>query len=191
MDEIWKDVPGYIGLYQVSNIGRVRSLPHTVRCYGGKRTSPGRIRKLVDYRGYKRVHLSRGAERHIPFVHRLVAEAFVPNPDNLPIINHKDENPANNRASNLEWCTVQYNCRYGTARRRGAETNKRRNAAGRVIHKPKLYTPVACYDLSGNFIRSFSSIKEASAETGVQKSGICNVCKGNNKKAGGMIWKYI
>lgn len=121
---MWKDIKEYEGLYQVSNLGRVRSVDRVVnyRIKGTTRVYPGRIRTLVVYGcGYCYVTLSKNNRTKSVRVHRLVAEAFLPNPDNLPYINHKDENKTNNfvyinddgsvdeSKSNLEWCDAQYN----------------------------------------------------------------------------------
>lgn len=110
-EELWKDIPGYVGLYQVSTLGNVRSLTHTNsdgRCFKGKRLKP-----ILQKTGYVRVHLSKYNQRELPFIHRLVAEAFIPNPNGYTEINHKDENPENNAVTNLEWCTHSYNINYG------------------------------------------------------------------------------
>lgn len=116
MQEIWKDIIGYEGLYQVSNLGRVKSL-------GGKRgsssksyTSKERILKQHICKGYYKLTLYNGGKPRQFRVNQLVAIAFLPNPDNLPIVNHKDENPLNNNVDNLEWCTVKYNINYGNAK---------------------------------------------------------------------------
>jgi hypothetical protein len=109
MEEIWKDVDGYEGYYQVSSFGRVRSLDRVVNnhFYGG------RILCLAsDSDGYKVVGLHKNGSKTVK-VHRLVAQAFIPNPQNLPEVNHKDENKKNNFYNNLEWCTTKYNLTYG------------------------------------------------------------------------------
>ena len=111
MDEIWKPVVGYEGLYEVSNFGRVRSL---------RRNKILKLKNEVD--GYIRVTLCNGGTEKLYQVHRLVAQAFIPNPDNLPQINHKDEVKSNNIVTNLEWCTVHYNNTYGTRLQRVRET---------------------------------------------------------------------
>lgn len=109
--EEWRDVVGYEGLYQVSNHGRIR----TTRKNGsdGRNLKSVIMRPYTDEDGYKRVTLTRGRNPIQYSVHRLVAIAFIENPHSLPVINHKDCNPSNNHASNLEWCTTQYNVNYG------------------------------------------------------------------------------
>ena len=100
-----------MGLYQVSTLGNVRSLTHTNsdgRCFKGKQLKP-----ILQKTGYVRVHLSKYSQRELPFIHRLVAEVFIPNPNGYTEINHKDENPKNNAVTNLEWCNHSYNINYG------------------------------------------------------------------------------
>ena len=123
--EIWKEIKGYEGLYEVSSLGKVRSLDRTVlykngqiHIHKGKLLVPG-VSKL----GYMQVCLCRNGEMKHPLIHRLVAETFLPNPENLPQINHKDENPSNNVLENLEWCSVEYNINYGTRTKKAIESN--------------------------------------------------------------------
>lgn len=126
MEEIWKPVLGYEGLYEVSNLGRVRSVDRSVtynngqiHLHKGKLLSPGKTNKL----GYLQVALCKNGSIKHKLVYRLVAEVFIPNPDNLPQVNHKDENPLNNCVDNLEWCTSEYNINYGTRTQRAIESN--------------------------------------------------------------------
>ena len=132
MEEIWKDIEGYEGLYQVSNLGRVRSLdrvvirPHPKDKHLCEYKIKGRILvQLPLTSGYLFVHLHKEQMHIQATVHRLVAMAFVPNPHNYPCINHKDENKHNNFVSNLEWCTSSYNKRYGTGRKSRSEGMKK------------------------------------------------------------------
>lgn len=109
MEEIWKDIPNYEGLYQISNLGRVKSLPRK-----GTNTKKERILKFAkSNKNYLIAILTKHNKRNAKSVHRLVAEAFIPNPNNFPQVNHKDENRHNNCVDNLEWCTNRYNCNYG------------------------------------------------------------------------------
>lgn len=121
MNEEWRPVVGYEGLYEVSNTGRVRSVDRYVKtCYGSYRLHKGKVLSPgIRPDGYLVVSLQYRMFR----VHRLVAQAFLPNPDNLPQVNHRDENPGNNNVDNLEWCTAKYNNNFGTARIRSKDTN--------------------------------------------------------------------
>lgn len=130
--EVWKDVVGYEGFYQVSNLGQVKSMPRTVHAgfgtnhfanhLNGRLLKPG----LQGKRNlkYYAVTLSKYGKVKRCLVHRLVAEAFISNPENLPVVNHKDENPLNNVADNLEWCSVYQNNNYGTRKQRAIEKLK-------------------------------------------------------------------
>ena len=134
MNEIWKDIEGYEGLYQISNYGRVKSLR-----FNHTDNNP-RILKNVIVKGYCCVNLYKDKKMKMLKVHRLVAQAFIPNPNNLPVINHIDEDKTNNFVGNLEWCSVEYNSRYGTARQRGADklrkwTKEEKKQVKRVQYK--------------------------------------------------------
>lgn len=120
MVEMWKDVPGYEGLYKVSNIGNVMSF-HTDGVFG--KNNHGRLLvQRTDACGYKYVYISKNGKKKRESVHRLVAYAFLPNPENLPQVNHIDEIRDHNTVSNLEWCTALYNQRYGHRRKRSSES---------------------------------------------------------------------
>ena len=112
MTEEWRPIVGYEGLYEVSNTGQVRSLD---KYDSMNRFLRGRILRLfTDGLGYLRAQLYSSSKRKSFLVHRLVAQAFIPNPDNLPQVNHRDENPSNDNVDNLEWCDGKYNVNYGT-----------------------------------------------------------------------------
>lgn len=111
MKEIWKDIKEYEGLYQISNLGNVKSLPKMV---GFRKRKEKILKTYYDKNGYVKVILCKENKTRFLSVHRLMAEAFIPNPNNFPQINHKDENKQNNNLENLEWCTCKYNINYGT-----------------------------------------------------------------------------
>lgn len=183
MKEIWKPVVGYEGFYEVSDCGNVRSVSY-YSCYHKvvKRREP-RMLKLEKTRdGYLRVILSLyGKSKHY-FVHRLVAFAFIPNPNNYPSINHKDENPKNNNVNNLEWCTFKYNSNYGTLpiRIRKNQTNAPYHSKAVIQHSK-----------DGRFIAKYPSTREAQRQTGIRCECITRVCKGRSVHAGGYKWEYV
>ena len=177
--EVWKPIPNYEGFYEVSNIGRVRSLY--------------RYKKILhpsDTNGYRTVELWKGKKRKRIGVHRLVAMAFIDNPDNKPFVNHKDETRDNNSVDNLEWVTHLENCRYGTAiARRTAhlDYSKRHiNNAGQILTCSK---PIIQYDKSGNYIREWKSATECSKKTGFSISGIRSVVRGKRNSIFGYVFK--
>lgn len=164
-----KDFPGYL----VSNLGRVKSLGRNYK-YGAHGDM---ILATNDRRGYRGVVLYRNGERHCKAIHRLVAEAFIPNPYNWPCVNHKDENRTNNNANNLEWCTYEYNSNYGTATEKISK-----NVSRRVIQ----------YTKSGEKIREWESMTMASKHTGIPTPSISRSCRYYPKySAGGFIWRKI
>ena len=167
MNEIWKAVKGYEGLYEVSNLGRVKSLPRngTVLC---KKI----LKYSLDKCGYRQVILSKNNVRKSAKIHRLVAEAFLQNENNFPSINHKDENKQNNDVSNLEWCSHSYNNSYNGRAKKVAE---------------RKYKQVLCIELN----TIFESLTDAEKRTKIRVGNICSCCKGNLKTAGGYHWKYV
>ena len=168
--EIWKDIDGYEGLYKVSNLGRVKSLNY-------KRTKKEKILKPnITKVNYQQVHLCKNKQIKILYIHRLVAEMFIPNPNNFPIINHKDENPMNNIYSNLEWCDKKYNNNYGKCKDKHAKTVSK---------------PINQYDLQDNFIKQWNSMKEASETLKLSRGNICLCCEGIRNKTGGYRWRYL
>lgn len=129
--EVWKDVPDYEGYYQVSNKGNVRSVDR-VKCDGIRMKGITR-KQHADSCGYMLVALSKdGKQKHLS-VHRLVALAFIPNPDNLPQVNHKDEVRNHNNVENLEWCSIIYNQNYGHRRERSSASSKGENNARAIL----------------------------------------------------------
>lgn len=172
--EIWKDIEGYEGLYQVSNFGRVKSLNK----YHHKREQI--LKPNLKSDGYYETSLSKNSKPKWVRTHRLVAQAFIPNPENKPQINHKDGNKLNNCIENLEWVTNKENIDHAIAM--GLE---KLNG-----HENPNAKPVDQYDLDGNFIRHWKCIKYASEELKIHQSKISMVCNNHSKTAGGYIWKF-
>lgn len=143
--------------------------------------------------GYPQVVLiSNEGEHKTIRVHRLVAEAFIPNPNNLPCVNHKDENPENPAADNLEWCDHKYNTNYGNCRGKMSNAKKGTKRSFEAIEKTRIAKsiPILQYDMYGNFIRRWDSATQAEREIGISKDTISNVCRGKFRHAGFYVWKY-
>ena len=185
MEEIWRDIKNYEGLYQVSNLGRVKSLSRYIRHWrGGLLFREGRIMTpRVNKYGYLQLSLNKNGKYKTFTVHQLVAKAFVPNPNKFPAVNHIDENKTNNIVDNLEWCENKYNCNYGTRNKRIKYYQK---------NDTKKSKPILQYSLTGEFIKEYPSIHEANRQTGIDRKSIMSVCKQikNHKTAGGYVWKY-
>lgn len=164
--EIWKDIPGYEGLYAVSNMGRVKGYQNNNRRVA--LTTP----KLSNA-GYFRVELSKHSIEKKLSLHRLVAEAFIPNPDNLETVNHKNLDKTDNRVENLEWLSVADNIRH--ARNNGLNNRK----------------PVIQMDLNGNTIKVWESAWKAQEEGPFQCSNIGACCRGKLKTHKGFKWKFL
>ena len=170
MLEIWKDVKGYEGLYQVSNTGKVRSLHYR------KTDKVCELKPYLMKTGYCRVHLHKpNGEIEDFLIHRLVAEAFIPNPDNLPQVNHKDECKTNNCVENLEWCDNFYNSNYGTHNERVGKAHSK---------------TVFQITLDGKFVKEWKSTREVERILGINTTCISLACRGIYKTAGGYIWRY-
>jgi hypothetical protein len=179
MREVWKDIKGYEGLYQVSNLGRVKSLERIIiKKNGLKQTIRERILKpFTSPKGYLQVSLHNiNGKNKTAKVHRLVCEAFHENPENKPCVNHIDEDKADNRAFNLEWVTAKENSNHGTRSERVAKA---------------LSKPVGQYTLDGNLIKIWQSTHEVERQLGFSNGNIINAIRGRQKTAYGYVWKYI
>ena len=180
--EEWKDIQGFEGLYQVSNQGRVKTLDrYLTASYGSKQFRKGQIIKgVIMPNGYVAVGLWKNNKSKSQYIHRLVAKAFIANPNSFKEVNHKDEDKTNNCVSNLEWCDHLYNINYGTAKERISKSNL-------ALQKG---TKVAQYK-GDKLIAIFANSIEASRKTGVDSSAIRKVCLGRKKfnTAGGYIWR--
>jgi hypothetical protein len=183
--EIWKDIPGYEGLYQISNLGRVKSLDRIVTSkIGVKKSVKGKIMKnCINGNQYSYVNLSLNKKFKSKKIHRLIAIVFIPNPENKPCVNHKDGNKLNNSIDNLEWVTMGENQKhaYDTGLKIGA-------LKGKTGYKNHLSKTVMQMDLTGNLISEFGSVNEATRMTGVNNISAC--CKNKRPSAGGYKWKY-
>ena len=179
MNEIWKPIIGFEDAYEVSTLGRVRSVDRIVERGGQRMRVKGKMRVLCKkWSGHLYVTLRRNGETINKSVHRLVAEAFIPNPLGLPEVNHKDEKPWNNSVDNLEWCDRHYNVVYGTAIQRRAE---------------KVSTPVAQYTRDGVLVARFKSAREAERVLGIKHHHIMSCVRGDKHyhTAGGYRWEAI
>lgn len=170
--EIWKQIKDYEGLYEISSCGRVRNRKGMI------------LKPSITRTGYPHISLSKNGIKTFN-VHRLVAEAFVPNPNNLPIINHKDENRENNTIENLEWCTYSYNASYGDAPIKNSISMQKHFARENNPNRVK----VECVETG----EIFNSIIDASEKYGIDQSSITKVCKNKPKRktAGGFRWRYV
>lgn len=165
IDEVWKDIPNYEGRYQISNFGNVKGRYGKV--YKGT---------YISNSGYLMINLCKNYIREKKYIHRIVADAFIDNPNNFKEINHKDENKTNNRVDNLEWCSRKYNNNYGTCISRRANKNKKK---------------VAQFDKNDNFIKQFNSGLEAEKETKIDNASISRCCYNKQQKAGGFKWRFV
>lgn len=174
MQEIWKTIADSNGRYEVSNLGRVKS-------YMQDKVNGKIVGGHLNFKGYPTAMIiCADGKRRLRPIHRLVAIAFIPNPDNLPQVNHKDEVKTNNRVDNLEWCTNEYNARYGTHFERAALANRncRTTSVG-----------VFSVDSDGNFV-FYDSIGDAERKTGLPHSNIVRALKGRRPRCGGRCWFY-
>lgn len=169
MKEIWKPIKGFEERYEVSNKGRIKSLNYN-------NTGEARLLKnSISNTGYYVVMLYRDGKAKRKFVHRLVAETYLPNPNNYPIINHKNENKLDNRVYNLEWCTYSYNLSYGTCIDRRVD---------------KMFKKIAQYKYDGTLVRVWRSAADVNRFFNTNPSEIHKVCKGLREDYYGYIWKY-
>ena len=161
-DEIWCPIKGFEGLYEVSNLGRVKSIG-----YGKERI----LKLSIDKDGYLIVGLCKNGEQKKCKVHRIVAQTFIPNPQNLPQVNHIDENQSNNKVENLEWCDAKYNNNYGT-------------------HNQRISKPVLQFTKDGEFVKEWKSATDVEMNLNYSQGNISSCCTGRYKSAYNFIWKF-
>jgi hypothetical protein len=170
LNEVWKDIPNYDGRYQTSNLGNIRNKLFVMK-------------KNIGYRGYEQIKLTKNGISHNHKVHRLVAQAFIPNLNNLPQINHINGIKTDNRVENLEWCTNSYNQleanRMGFCKNRIAQAIKARSKR------------IGQFDLNGNLIKEYYNSRIAEKATGITFKNISQAATGNSKTAGGYVWKFL
>lgn len=182
--EEWRDIAGYEGKYQVSSLGRMKALNY-------QRTGMEVVLKTFkNDKGYMQITLAKDGKKKSWLIHRLVAKAFLPNPDSLPQVNHKNEVKTVNSVDNLEWCSAQYNTNYGTSKeRRSKRQMNRADHSKRVIQS----------SLDGKLIKVWPSAKEAARQCGYDHPSICSCCRGGRYRKGkwekkitymGYKWQY-
>lgn len=177
-EEIWKDIKDYEGLYQVSNLGRVRSIPRRGTCKTLHILKPGK-----NHKNYLQVRLTKNSKGKTFVIHRLVAKSFILNPNDYPQVNHIDGNKLNNCVDNLEWCTNEYNMK--EACRLGLRDN--------IYKKGKEHcrsVSINQYDLQGKFIKKWFCVKDIERELNFDNRNICACARHKKKSAYGYIWRY-
>ena len=195
-NEVWKDIPNYEGLYQVSNLGRVKSLGREKEFGIGRyKREPKILTPIKDGRGYYIVNLRKNNRPKVMLIHRLVAQVFIPNPNKFRCIDHINTIKSDNRAENLRWCTHSMNMRnpitknrldnlrqtycnepwYVEKQRRAQQTNK----------------SVAKLDVDGNVLEIYYSISEAARQNNTSVQAVSRCCNGTVKTSNGYIWKFI
>lgn len=185
-NEIWKPVNGYEGFYEVSNLGRVKSLDRYVDSAHGLRLHKGKIlQPEVDKLGYRLAHVCKDGKDDRLLVHRLVAEAFLDNKENLPCVNHKDEQPWNNQVNNLEWCTYTYNNQYNGLTEKRFVTRKENINSG----KTKMGTSIIMKDFNNNIIKEYINMERVK-EDGLSDYYVKLCCKGKRESYLGHKWEY-
>ena len=176
--EIWKSLDGIVECgeyYEVSNLGKVRSIDRIMN--DGKFHRGIIIKQRISNAGYFRVGLSNNFKRKFYSVRRLVALAFIPNPHNLPVVNHKDETKTNNKWNNLEWCDNRYNCNYGTFKEKSSMSKRKSIKVFKYNTK--------------EFVGEFCSVTEASRYLGIIHQSISKVLKGQMKQTHGYYFEYV
>lgn len=184
MEEIWKDIKGYEGFFMVSNLGRVKRVPRiSINKWSTETFLKEKIlNPTLSYKGYPTVTLrkEKNKDHKTFFVHRLVANHFLGNPENKQQINHIDGNKKNNKVDNLEFCTQSENIKH--AYKIGLINKK--------LKSQKFFKPITQYTLDGKAIRDWESITSTSETLGISTTCICACVRGRQKTSGGYLWKY-
>ena len=181
INEVWKPVRGYVGFYEVSNFGRVRSVNRTITYIDGRNCFYGS--KLLtlkkDRYGYLKVELCKNNQKKQVLVHRLVAEAFIPNPHNLPQVNHKDEDKTNNCVWNLEWCDGKHNVNWGTRNERMSKNSLNKNGKTVILTTKH-----------GIYLHEWTSVREMERQTGISHNIIYPMITKRKPFPSGLFLKY-
>ena len=180
MNEIWKDINGYEGLYQISNFGNVKSLSNNF-------SRKEKILKPKQRKGYLYVSLCKNGKRKYYLVHRLVAEHFIPNPDNKPYIDHINGYKSDNRVCNLRWCTQKENMNNPLTIDKICKNAHLKN---KFSAEHPLSKPILQFSKDGELIKKWNSITDIKRELRINIGNICQCCKGKRNIAGGYIWRY-
>lgn len=175
---MWKDIKDYEDIYEICSNGCIRR----------KRRGDTNLLKPVKGKHYMYVSLCKNNHKSTKAVHRLMAETFLENPNNLRYVNHKDENKLNNSLDNLEWCNAKYNTNYGSCIERRA--NSHRGKKHKTSEHVKCRKVTQQFDSNMNLIKEFNSLTEASRNTGIAAQNISASCLGKIKESGGFIWRY-
>lgn len=178
-NEVWKDVPNYEGIYKASNFGRIKMVKRTlIDSLGKKINKKEHILKPRTGNRYYMIALYKNGKREDLLLHRLIAQTFIPNPENKPFVNHKDENCFNNCSDNLMWCTQKENMNWGTINERMSKNSKSKRKVNQ-------------YDMDGNFIKQWDCMTDFYKSKGLKlKTGIIECCKGRRQSHMGYKWKY-
>lgn len=180
--EIWKNIKGFENIYQISNYGNIKNIKKNIliKPFISKKTK------------YYQIDLCKNGHKKRYSIHRLVAQAFISNPNNFPQVNHKDENKQNNRYDNLEWCTAKYNSNYGTCKQRiGIKSSQKKHTyeTKQKISKA-LSKPIIQYSKNNTFIKEWGSAYEVQRKLRISKSNVNECCNNKRKSAGNYIWKF-
>lgn len=187
--EIWKPVVGFEGLYEVSNLGRVKRLPKQTRLHRPFISKEKLMSYSLDKYGYPTLMLSNKSIRKLCKIHRLVAIAFLDNPNNFEQVNHKNEIKTDNRVVNLEWCDAAYNTNYGTRGERISKARKgRKLTEGEILAHKRMSKPIVAISISDNSITHYASSYEAECN-GFLRSNVKSCCKFKFNKLGNNVYK--
>lgn len=183
MEEVWKPIKGYEGLYEVSNLGRVKSLPKVVDLRRAKQNRVEKfLRPIPDGKGYLMVWLFKDQVKKMWKVHRLVADAFIPNPHNKPQVDHINADKTNNRLCNLRWCTEKENSNNPITAKRNGDSHR--------WTKSSCSVPIVQLSINGDLIKMWDCMSDVKRQLGFGHSHISQCCSGKRSSAYGFIWKY-